>query len=169
MKQTIDDMDIDRRTVLRGAGAVAVSGVLAGCGGGGGGGGDDDENGGDETTEGDSVPSEVSEFLSDANGFEGSVVDETGSGNVEVEVGAGNGLAFAPAAVRIETGTDINWAWTGQGGAHNVVDQDGEFDSGEAVDQSGNNFQHTFEEAGNYLYFCEPHRGAGMKGAIIVE
>lgn len=162
MKQTIDDIEVDRRTVLRGAGAVAVSGMLAGCGGGGDGGGD---GGGG----GDDVPSDVSDYLSDANNFDGSIVDETGSGNVEVEVGAANGLAFGPAAVRIDTGTDINWSWTGAGGSHNVVADEGAFDSGSTVGGSGNNYQHTFEEAGTYLYFCTPHKTSGMKGAVIVE
>jgi halocyanin-like protein len=164
MKKTIDDVELDRRTVLRGAGAVAVTGMLAGCGGGGGDNGDDGTNGGDG-----GVPSDVSDYLSDANNFGGSVADETGSGNVEVEVGAGNGLAFGPAAVRIDVGTDINWSWTGKGGSHNVVAEDGAFDSGSTVGGSGNNFQHTFEEAGTYLYYCTPHQASGMKGAVIVE
>ena len=165
MKQTIDDLEVDRRTVLRGAGAVAVSGVLAGCGGG----SDDGGDGGGDGGGGGGVPSEVSDYLSGANNFDGSVADETGSGNVEVKVGAGNGLAFGPAAVRIDVGTDINWSWTGQGGSHNVVAEDGEFDSGGLVGGSGNNYQHTFEEAGTYLYYCEPHKGSGMKAAVIVE
>jgi halocyanin-like protein len=164
MKQTIDDIEVDRRTVLRGAGAVAVSGMLAGCGGGGDGG-----DGGGDGGSGDGVPSDVSDYLSDANNFDGSVADETGSGNVEVGVGAANGLAFGPAAVRIDVGTDINWSWTGMGGSHNVVAEDGEFDSGDLVGGSGNNYQYTFEEAGTYLYYCEPHKGSGMKGAVIVE
>ena len=164
MKQTIEDVELDRRTVLRGAGAVAVSGVLAGCGGGSDDGGDGtgDGNGGD-------VPSDVSDYLSDANNFDGSVADETGSGNVEVEVGAANGLAFGPAAVRIDAGTDINWSWVGAGGAHNVVAEEGAFDSGSTVGGSGNNFQHTFEDSGTYLYYCTPHKASGMKGAVIVE
>jgi halocyanin-like protein len=162
MKQMIDDGEIDRRTVLRGAGALAVTGMLAGCSGG------DSDDGEDGSGDGD-VPSEVSDYLSDANNFDGSVADETGSGNVEVEVGAANGLAYGPAAVRIDVGTDINWSWTGSGGSHNVVAEDGAFDSGSTVGGSGNNFQHTFEEAGTYLYYCTPHKQSGMKGAVIVE
>jgi halocyanin-like protein len=137
--------------------------MLAGCGGGSDDGGDGETNGGGD------VPSEVSDYLSDANNFDGSVADETGSGNVEVEVGAAGGLAFGPAAVRIDEGTDINWSWVGAGGSHNVVAEDGTFDSGSTVGGSGNNFQHTFEEAGTYLYFCTPHKASGMKGAVIVE
>ncbi|MBX0323037.1 halocyanin domain-containing protein [Halomicroarcula sp. F13] len=182
---------LDRRTFVRSTAAVSVAGLLAGCGGSGGDGGDggsggsDGDSGGDdggtETAEstptdtesggsGD-VPSEVSEYLSDVGNFDGTVADQTGTGNVNVEVGAeGNGgaYAFAPAAVRIDAGTDVNWSWTGEGGSHNVVHEDGEFESS-LVSDSGNDFQHTFESSGVYLYYCEPHKGLGMKGAVVVE
>jgi len=169
MTKLTDGVDVDRRTVLQGLGAVAVTGSLAGCGGGNGGDDNGDDTEADDGNGDGGVPDDVSDYLSDANNFDGEVVDETGSGNVEVEVGAGQGFAFDPAAVRIDSGTDINWSWTGQGGGHNVVAEDGEFDSGSTVSQEGNNFQHTFEESGVYLYFCTPHKGSGMKGAIIVE
>lgn len=154
-KRLLDDT-IDRRTVLRGVGTVAVTGMLAGCGGGsdGGGGGSGD------------VPSEVSDYISGANNYDG-VADKTGSDSVTVKVGAGNGLAFGPAAVRVSTGTTVTWEWTGNGGSHNVVAKDGSFDSGDY--KSSGTFEHTFDEAGNYLYYCEPHRASGMKGAVIVE
>ncbi len=170
MKQTIDDVNMDRRTVLRGAGALAVSGVLAGCGGDNGG-----DNGDDETDDGNGdengVPSEVSSYLDGANNFDGSVVDETDADSVTVMVGAGSGnLAFDPAAVRISTGTTVTWEWTGNGGGHNVVAEDGTFTSGEEyVSEAGFTYDYTFEEAGNYNYYCTPHKGSGMKAAVIVE
>ena len=166
MKQTIDDVNMDRRTVLRGAGALAVSGVLAGCGGGGG----DNGNGGGDG-DGDGVPSEVSSYLDGANNFDGSVVDETDTDSVTVMVGAGSAnLAFDPAAVRVSTGTTVTWEWTGNGGGHNVVAEDGTFKSGdEFVSEAGFTDDHTFEEAGNYNYYCAPHKGSGMKAAVIVE
>ncbi|MFC7133867.1 MULTISPECIES: halocyanin domain-containing protein [Salinibaculum] len=155
MNERLAAATIDRRTVLRGVGTIAATGVLAGCSGGGDGGGGNPN-----------VPDEVSNYLSSANNY-GSVPDETGSGSVTVEVGAGNGLAFGPAAVRISTGTTVTWEWTGQGGTHNVVAEDGSFDSGEY--QAAGTFEHTFDEAGNYNYYCEPHKMSGMKGAVIVE
>ena len=33
----------------------------------------------------------------------------------------------------------------------------------------GESFSTTFTEAGEYPYYCEPHRGAGMVGKVIVE
>jgi len=171
MTQMTDAVDVDRRTVLRGVGAVAVTGALAGCGGDSGGGDDGGDGGGDGGDDGGDqaeVPSEVDDYLSEANNYEGSAADETNSDSVSVDVGAGGqGIAFGPAAVRVSTGTTVTWEWTGNGGAHNVVAEDETFDSGST--QSDGTFEYTFDEAGNYNYYCTPHKGSGMKGAIIVE
>jgi len=170
MSKILEDADIDRRTVLRGVGTVAVTGMLAGCGGGDGGdGGSDGGDGGSDGGDGGSgsVPSEVEDYLSDANNYDG-VTDQTGSSSVSVDVGAGDaGLAFGPAAIRISTGTTVTWNWTGQGGSHNVVAEDTTFDSGEL--KSSGSYEYTFESTGVYTYYCEPHKASGMKGAVIVE
>jgi len=105
-------------------------------------------------------------YLDGANNYSGSVVDETGSDEVSVDVGAGDGLAFGPAAVHVDNGATVVWEWTGQGGAHNVVSEDGVFDSGST--KSSGTYEYTFEEDGIYPYFCEPHKGSGMLGAIVV-
>jgi hypothetical protein len=63
------------------------------------------------------------------------------------------------------------WEWTGQGGAHNVVAENGAFDSGEPVGEEGTTFEYTFADAGEgdvFRYACSPHRGVGMKGAVAV-
>jgi halocyanin-like protein len=175
--------NLDRRTFVRGVGAVTVAGAIAGCSGGGGdnggGGGDDDGNGGsdDTTTEGNgggggSVPSAVSDYLSNDDSFGGSVVDETGSDSVTVAVGAegnGGGFAFDPSAIRVSSGTTITWEWTGEGGQHNVVaEEGGDFES-DLTAEEGFTFEHTFESTGTVLYYCSPHKSLGMKGAVIVE
>ncbi|MFD1587430.1 halocyanin domain-containing protein [Halorientalis brevis] len=108
-------------------------------------------------------------YLAEANNYDGTVVDETGKSEVTVEVGAADtGLAFGPAAVKVDPGTKIVWEWTGDGGSHNVVAEDGSFDSGSAVSQAGTTFEQTFEEEGVVQYFCEPHKISGMKGVIVV-
>jgi halocyanin-like protein len=71
--------------------------------------------------------------------------------------------------VAVSTGTTVVWEWTGEGGAHNVVAEDGTFDSGETVTEAGTTFEYTFEEAGTYTYVCTPHEAVGMKGAVYVE
>ncbi|PSQ36389.1 halocyanin domain-containing protein [Halobacteriales archaeon SW_10_66_29] len=174
-----------RRKLLALAGG-AVSLALAGCA------GDTDEANGDNETSGTDdeggamdddatgddaaggnggageVPSEVDDYLSEANEYSSSLEDMTGEDEATVEVGAGsNGLAFSPAAVRVDSGTTVTWEWTGEGGAHNVVHEEGEFES-ELQEEQGTTFEHTFEEEGNFLYYCNPHRSQGMKGAVVV-
>ncbi|WP_434521939.1 halocyanin domain-containing protein [Halorubrum sp. AS12] len=98
--------------------------------------------------------------------------DYRGQDEVTVEVGAGeNGLRFGPAAILIDPGATVVWEWTGQGGGHNVVANDGAFESGEPVAEEGTTFEHTFEDASEgdrFRYVCEPHEGAGMKGVVAV-
>jgi halocyanin-like protein len=167
---------IRRRDVLRGIGVTAMAGALAGCstetqsGGDGGDGGSDGGDGGSDGGDG-GVPSDVSDYLSDANGFDDTIVDATGESGPTVDVGAGDqGLAFGPAAIRISTGTTVTWEWTGEGGGHNVVHEGGEFTSGdEYVSEAGHTYEYTFEESGNYTYYCTPHQGLGMLGAVVVE
>jgi len=142
---------VSRRAVLRtAAGATAVAGAA-----------------GTATAQAGDIES----YLSDVENYDGTIVDETGSETVTVTVGAeGNGGAFAfePAAVQVDPGTTVEWEWTGEGGGHNVVHEEDEFNSGEPVAEAGVNFEYTFEEEGVYLYYCAPHEGLGMKGAIAV-
>lgn len=64
-----------------------------------------------------------------------------------------------------------------KGGPHNVVfDEDAipggvDQESISQYDQMGEeeeSFTMKFETKGDYAYYCEPHRGAGMNGALIV-
>lgn len=99
-----------------------------------------------------------------------STVDETGQEQVTVEVGTranGGGYGFGPAAVKVTTGTTVVWKWVGAGGRHNVVAESGAFQS-EYATKKGHTFKHTFEETGTYKYYCKPHLGMGMKGAVRV-
>ncbi|MFD1586352.1 halocyanin domain-containing protein [Halorientalis brevis] len=108
-------------------------------------------------------------YLDDANNYDGIVADETGQQVVTVQVGAGDpGLAFGPAAVHVDNGATVTWEWTGEGGAHTVVAEDGTFDSGNPVAEAGVNFEHTFERDGIYPYYCNPHKASGMLGAVVV-
>ena len=124
-------------------------------------------DGGSGTTVGTGA---VEEYLAEATGYDGSIADETGSGSVEIAVGAGeNGYAFDPAAVRVSPGTTITWAWTGEGGAHNVVSKgDGPLDSGEPAMGESVTYEATLDSPGVYRYYCNPHQSLGMKGAVVV-
>jgi halocyanin-like protein len=108
-------------------------------------------------------------YLSDVGNYDG-VVDQTDADTVAISVGAdgnGSGLAFAPAAVRVSTGTRVVWEWTGKGGDHNVVHEGDAFAS-ELVSTAGHSFTHTFDEAGEYKYVCTPHAYLNMKGVVVV-
>jgi halocyanin-like protein len=108
-------------------------------------------------------------WLSNTDGA-GSVVDETGSAEVTVTVGAegnGGGFGFGPPVVRVDPGTTVVFEWTGAGGSHNVVADDGAFES-PMQGNEGDTFSYTFESAGVTRYYCSPHESMGMKGAVVV-
>jgi halocyanin-like protein len=99
------------------------------------------------------------------------VADETGSDSVTIQVGTeanGGAFGFGPAAVQVDPGTEIVWEWTGEGGQHNVVAQEGgEFES-ELTSESGFTFSQTLDSEGVVKYYCQPHRSLGMKGVVVV-
>jgi halocyanin-like protein len=108
-------------------------------------------------------------WFENTTNFDGTY-DFTGQSEVTVAVGApGNGgdLAFSPAAIRVDPGTTVIWEWTGKGGGHNVVAEDGSFES-ELTAEAGTTFEHTFESEGTVKYKCVPHETLGMKGAVAV-
>ena len=146
--------DVGRRRFLQGATLLAVGGAAAA-----------------------SAPGSVAaqggvdltDWFADVSNFSG-IVDERGSPRVTVAVGAeGNGgqFAFGPPAVRVDPGTVVVWEWTGEGGSHNVVAEDGAYES-DLVGDAGSTFEHTFESEGVSTYACVPHKAMGMKGAVVV-
>ena len=92
-----------------------------------------------------------------------------GGSTKTVEVGAGSGTSFAPEEVTIAPGDTVVWEWTGEGGAHNVVAEDGAFNSGSPEEGSGITFEHTFQETGEFPYYCAPHEAVGMVGTVVVQ
>ena len=120
---------------------------------------------------GSAPPPDYGTWFSNVSNYDGSTVDATGQSEFTVTVGAeGNGgaFAFAPPAVHVDAGTTILFEWTGEGGAHNAVGQDGTIDSGDPVAEAGVNYEVILDEDGIYKYECVPHAGQGMKGAIVV-
>ena len=164
----------DRRTVLKATGATAVAGLLAGCSAGGsndGGNGGTENVGDEESGSGESM--DFDGWFDDVDTYDG-VVDETSSDAVTVTVGGeGNGgtFSFDPTAVKVGSGTTVTFEWASD--THNVVVEDQPDGAGweghETIENQGFSFEHTFETAGTYTYFCEPHKSMGMKGAVVVE
>ncbi|EMA46078.1 halocyanin domain-containing protein [Halococcus saccharolyticus] len=106
------------------------------------------------------------ENVSNAN----EIVDQRGQSTVEITVGTkGNdgNFGFGPAAVRVDAGATVVWKWNGKGGSHNVVAQEGGFES-EMHSEQGTTFEHSFDSSGMYRYYCAPHKAMGMKGAVVV-
>ncbi|EMA18575.1 plastocyanin/azurin family copper-binding protein [Haloarcula argentinensis] len=136
---------MERRDFLRAAGPVAVAG-LAGCLGG-------------------------------------------GSADTDYDVGM-SAKAYRPVRIAVEPGTTVRWLNTSKQG-HSVTAYEDEipdeadyfasggFDTEQAARDNwgsssggtmyeGDDFTHTFEELGEYPYFCIPHERAGMVGTVFV-
>lgn len=169
--------DSTRRVFLQSVGVATALG-LAGCSGNSG-------NGGDGAVTGDDYPN-IDEWLTETeiggadDTYDGELVDRRDQDSVTIEVGtSGNdgNFAYAPSAVVVSVGTEIEWSWTGEGNPHNVEalpeeqlgESDYEFSSGEAEGGSGVKYTRTMDTEGIALYHCEPHLALGMKGGIAVE
>ena len=117
-------------------------------------------------------PGAVDSHLEHVDNYDGTIEDVTGADEVVVLTGeledADQTFAFDPPAIRVDEGTTVVWEWVGEDGAHNVAHVNGEFES-DVMDGEGETFSYTFDEAGTYLYVCQPHRALGMKGAVVVE
>ncbi|RYJ12877.1 halocyanin domain-containing protein [Halogeometricum borinquense] len=112
---------------------------------------------------------DLTEWLAKTDGAD-TVVDATGRDEVVVEVGtAGNGgdFGFSPAVVRVSPETTVTWKWTGKGGSHNVVAEDGTFES-EYYSDAGATFAQTVSTSDVIPYACAPHSAMGMRGALVV-
>ena len=92
------------------------------------------------------------------------------------------GIAFDPTEVEVAAGTTVTWVNFDEGVTHTVTTgapqkqgvpgvsadkparPDGVLDGELATD--GEEFSYTFDEEGEYEYFCTVH--AGMKGVVVV-
>lgn len=88
------------------------------------------------------------------------------SGTVPIELTANN--TFSPDNVTITTGTTVEW--TNGSATFHTITPDGHSEwQRVTMNQDGETFSHTFNTAGTFDYFCEPHQGAGMTGTITVQ
>ncbi len=89
---------------------------------------------------------------------------------VEVKLGTDAGmLAFEPSKVTISAGDSVKFV-NNKLAPHNAV-----FDGHEELSHTdlafapGESWTQTFSTAGTYDFYCEPHRGAGMVGQVVVN
>ena len=161
-------------------GSIAAAAALAGCSG--------PTDGGDATPTAADTPADApadtpaatatpggaevdyGDWFADTQNYDGTTVDARGEPTVTVRVGVqanGGAFGFGPPAVWVDPGTTVRWAWTGEGGSHNVVAADDSFRSGDPQSGGDVTYEHTVDAEGTTRYFCSPHRGVGMKGAVV--
>ena len=111
------------------------------------------------------------------------VAQEEGGGGTETGGGGGGGgtqtvnlvdFAYEPGTeepLYITPGTTVEFVW--ETSTHNiVVDSQPEgagWEGHEPIENTGFTYSHTFETAGTYEFYCQPHRDLGMVGTIIVN
>jgi|TARA_B100000073_G_C23429570_1_gene450649 plastocyanin len=88
---------------------------------------------------------------------------------VDVQMGYDGNLVFEPAEVSISAGESVHFV-NNMLPPHNVVVEDHPEISHEGLAMMpGEEFDVTFSEAGDYTYWCGPHKGAGMIGTVHVS
>ena len=78
-------------------------------------------------------------------------------------------LRFSPSELSIMEGDTVRFFWQGQLLAHNAVERNGVFDSGEPERDVDYSFKFEIGMNGTYEFVCEPHESANMIGEIIVN
>ena len=89
---------------------------------------------------------------------------------VEVKLGTDAGmLAFEPSNVTISAGDSVKFV-NNKLAPHNAVfDGHEELSHPDLAFAPGESWEETFSNPGTYDFYCEPHRGAGMVGKIVVN
>jgi len=88
---------------------------------------------------------------------------------IDVVMGANGSLIFEPADVTINAGDTVHFV-NGMLPPHNViVEEHPELSHDGLAFASGESFDITFPEAGDYNFWCDPHKGAGMTGTLHVN
>ncbi len=86
-----------------------------------------------------------------------------------VKMGSDKGaLVFEPATITIKSGDTVKWI-NNKAFPHNIVFKDQpEYNHKKLLQKPKATVESTFTAAGEYDYYCTPHRGAGMVGKVIV-
>ena len=89
---------------------------------------------------------------------------------VEVKLGTDTGmLAFEPSTLNISAGDTVKFV-NNKLAPHNAVfEGHDELSHPDLAFAPGESWTKTFASAGTYEFYCEPHRGAGMVGKVVVK
>jgi plastocyanin len=79
-----------------------------------------------------------------------------------------SGTSFTPSSRTVSVGTTVRWS--NSDGASHTATPDGHSEWAEwSTTSAGQTFEHTFNTAGTYAYYCVPHQALGMTGTITVQ
>lgn len=151
---------VNRRRVLAALGVGATSGCLRLS-------NDEGTRTTDEATANGSTETSTDDEQDDDGGGGSSAVEE-------VVVGPDDDIVFDPEELTVEPGTTVRWTWKSDNHSIDVDSQPSGAEwtgtPGSDGDQydAGYEYEHTFEVLGEYEYYCLPHVGAGMEGAVTV-
>ena len=97
-------------------------------------------------------------------------VSPAAADTVTVKMGSDGGqLVFEPKVVTIKVGDTAKWV-NNKAFPHNVVfDGHAELSHKKLAQKPKAELESTFNEAGEFAYYCSPHRGAGMQGKLVVQ
>ena len=95
------------------------------------------------------------------------ILEDDDSKEYTVTVDSTN-LRFYPESLTINEGDSVRFMWGGEFLPHNSVEENGVFDSGDPQREVDYLYTFTYEQAGSYNFFCEPHESVGMEGSITV-
>ena len=97
-------------------------------------------------------------------------VSPAAADTVTVKMGSDGGqLVFEPKVVTIKVGDTAKWV-NNKAFPHNVVfDGHAELSHKKLAQKPKAELESTFNEAGEFAYYCSPHRGAGMQGKVVVQ
>ena len=88
---------------------------------------------------------------------------------VDVQMGYDGNLIFEPADVTISAGDTVHFV-NNMLPPHNVIVEDRPDLAHESLAMlPGEEFDITFNDPGDYTYWCAPHKGAGMIGHVHVD
>ena len=96
-------------------------------------------------------------------------VQEEQEGEVVVVSVDSTNLRFSPETITLNEGDTVRFLWSGELLAHNAVEENGLFDSGDPSRDVDYSYTFSIGENGTYEYVCEPHEDLGMIGTIVVE
>ena len=100
----------------------------------------------------------------------GSAAAQEDGPDAQVIVGPGGDLSYDPDHLEIPPDTTVSFVWESDVHNLNVTSgPDGGWEGYDDLEDTGFEYEHTFEVEGTYEYQCDPHVGGGMEATIVVD